>query len=165
MLVTEIYNGQGLGNQLACYVTTKVLALDKGFDFGVLNPHKFKCLDFMDLDFGKKVEGGLIPYEGAPPITLPNGKVVTNYTITLTFRRAADLEPGMPTAPAKLSTQSTAVQTAPATPLDKINEFYNGLTQEQKDKLGNLDDLIAEYNDVPFDYAVEDYIESIKCKL
>jgi hypothetical protein len=73
MLVTEIYNGQGLGNQLACYVTTKVLALDKGFDFGVLNPHKFKCLDFMDLDFGKKVEGGLIPYEGAPPITLPNG--------------------------------------------------------------------------------------------
>ena len=103
--------------------------------------------------------------EPFPPITLPNGKVVTNYTITLTFRRAADLEPGMPTAPAKLSTQSTAVQTAAATPLDKINEFYNGLTQEQKDKLGNLDDIIAEYNDVPFDYPVENYIESIKCKL
>ena len=39
------------------------------------------------------------------PITLPNGKVVTNYTITLTFRRAADLEPGMPSAPAKINTQ------------------------------------------------------------
>jgi hypothetical protein len=39
-----------------------------------------------------------------PPITLPNGDVITNYTITLTFRRAADLTPGMPTAPAKLTT-------------------------------------------------------------
>ena len=38
-----------------------------------------------------------------PPITLPNGKVITNYTITLTFRRAADLEKNMPVAPAKLN--------------------------------------------------------------
>jgi hypothetical protein len=73
MLVTEIYNGQGLGNQLACYVTTRVVALDKGLDFGILNWHKFKCLDFMDLDFGLEVYGGSIPYEGAPPTTLPNG--------------------------------------------------------------------------------------------
>ena len=73
MLVTEIYNGQGLGNQLACYITTRVVALDKGYDFGILNPHKFKCLDFLDLDFGEEVIGGSIPYEGAPPITLPNG--------------------------------------------------------------------------------------------
>jgi len=42
-----------------------------------------------------------------PPITLPNGTVVENYTITLTFRRAADLEPGMPTSPAKLTQQTT----------------------------------------------------------
>ena len=45
-----------------------------------------------------------------PPITLPNGKVLTNYTITLTFRRAQDLEPGMPTAPAKIETESTQPQ-------------------------------------------------------
>ena len=38
------------------------------------------------------------------PITLPNGKVITNYTITLTFRRAADLEAGMSSKPAKLIT-------------------------------------------------------------
>jgi hypothetical protein len=42
------------------------------------------------------------------PITLPNGKVITNYTITLTFRRAADLTPGMPKTPAKLGTQPQA---------------------------------------------------------
>lgn len=41
-----------------------------------------------------------------PPITLPNGKVVANYTITLTFRRAADLEPGMSDNPKKNTTQT-----------------------------------------------------------
>jgi hypothetical protein len=71
MIVTEIYNGQGLGNQLACYVTTRVVAKDKGFDFGIMNPHKFKCLDFMDLDFGLPVTGGS-GREGGPPDTLPD---------------------------------------------------------------------------------------------
>jgi hypothetical protein len=72
MIVTEIYNGQGLGNQLACYITTRVVALDKGYEFGIMNPHKFKCLDFMDLDFGLSVTGGSGP-EGGPPTTLPDG--------------------------------------------------------------------------------------------
>lgn len=72
MIVTEIYNGQGLGNQLACYVTTRVVAKDLGYDFGIMNPHKFKCLDFMDLDFGLPVTGGSGP-EGGPPHTLPDG--------------------------------------------------------------------------------------------
>jgi hypothetical protein len=72
MIVTEIYNGQGVGNQLACYVTTRVVAKDKGFDFGIMNPHKFKCLDFMDLDFGLPVTGGSGP-EGGPPTSLPDG--------------------------------------------------------------------------------------------
>ena len=72
MIITEIYNGQGLGNQLACYVTTRVVAKDFGYDFGVMNPHKFKCLDFMDLDFGLPVIGGSGP-EGGPPNSLPEG--------------------------------------------------------------------------------------------
>ena len=72
MIVTEIYNGQGLGNQLACYVTTRVVALDKGYDFGIMNPFNFKCLDFMDLDFGLPVMGGEGP-EGGPPSKLPDG--------------------------------------------------------------------------------------------
>jgi len=37
-----------------------------------------------------------------PPITLPNGKVVTKYTITLTFRRAQDLTSNVPNSPKKL---------------------------------------------------------------
>ncbi|MFA6524256.1 MAG: DUF5672 family protein [Candidatus Paceibacterota bacterium] len=72
LIVTEMYNGQGLGNQLACYVTTRTIALDKGYDFGIMNPEKFKGSDFLNLDWGKKVIGGKGP-EGGPPKKLPDG--------------------------------------------------------------------------------------------
>jgi hypothetical protein len=76
MIVTELYNGQGLGNQLWSYVVTRTLALDKGFDFGIMSPEKFKAADFLKLDFGKEVVGGSGP-EGGPPLTLPIG--IDNY--------------------------------------------------------------------------------------
>lgn len=76
MIITEIYNGQGLGNQLACYVTTRVIAKDMGVDFGIMNPHKFKGHEFMKLDFGKPVIGGSGP-EGGPPTSLPES--IHNY--------------------------------------------------------------------------------------
>ena len=48
-----IHPGSGLGNQLHRYVATRVLALDKGYDFGMVAPELFKGKDFMDLDIGK----------------------------------------------------------------------------------------------------------------
>src|SRR4051812_15555739 len=76
MIVTELYKGQGLGNQLACYITTRVIAMDKGYDFGIQSPENFKGNDFFDLDFGQKVIGGKGP-EGGPPTQLPHG--ITSY--------------------------------------------------------------------------------------
>jgi len=78
MIVTEIYNGQGLGNQLFCYATTRTIALDNNYQFGIINGDKFKCLDFMDLDMGCEVIGGYGP-EGGPPIELPNE--IVNYYV------------------------------------------------------------------------------------
>lgn len=72
MIVTEIYKGQGLGNQLWCYVTTRVIAIDRGYDFGIMHSKKFKCNDFLSLDFGEPVIGGSGP-EGGPPHELPEG--------------------------------------------------------------------------------------------
>ena len=72
MLVTEMNNGEGLGNQLARYVSTRVIATDLGYDFGVQNPQKFKGLEYFNIDFGKKVIGGTGP-EGGPPYKLPIG--------------------------------------------------------------------------------------------
>jgi hypothetical protein len=76
MIVTELYNGQGLGNQLWCYVVTRLIADTNGYDFGIMSLDKFKGKEFMDLDFGKTVTGGSGP-EGGPPTTLPDG--ILNY--------------------------------------------------------------------------------------
>ena len=70
LIITEMYNGQGLGNQIFCYVTTRVIAKDLGYDFGVMSQEKFKGKDFFSLDFGKQVLGGKGP-EGGPPRKLP----------------------------------------------------------------------------------------------
>ncbi len=72
MITTELYKGQGLGNQLWCYVVTRVIAEDHGYKFGIMNPENFKGADFLDLDFGKQVIGGSGP-EGGPARTLPQG--------------------------------------------------------------------------------------------
>ena len=72
MLVTEFYKGQGLGNQLFCYITTRTIAKDKGYAFGMMHPERFKGADFFELDFGNKVIGGKGP-EGGPATKLPDG--------------------------------------------------------------------------------------------
>lgn len=78
MIVTELYDGQGLGNQLWCYVVARVIATDKGYDFGIKSPEKFKGKNFISLDFGKKVVGGTGP-EGGPPSSLPQS--ITQYYV------------------------------------------------------------------------------------
>lgn len=57
-----------------------------------------------------------------PPITLPNGKIVTKYTITLTFRRAKDLSADVPVSPVKLE---NTVQPVVETSTEPINIFYS----------------------------------------
>ncbi len=76
MIVTELYNGQGLGNQLWSYVALRCLALEKNYDFGIISPEKFKGKDFLSLDFGIPPVGGASPMagpEGGPPSKLPEG--------------------------------------------------------------------------------------------
>ncbi len=77
MLICPFYNGSGCGNQLANFVTIKTLALDKGYDFGVAFPERFKGQSFMKLDMGKSVIGLEVPIEGKPPTSLPEG--ISNY--------------------------------------------------------------------------------------
>jgi len=73
MIVNELYNGSGLGNQLWNYVVTRTIALDNGYDFGIMGTEKFKGMDFFEnIDFGEQVVGGYGP-EGGPPTSLPDG--------------------------------------------------------------------------------------------
>tara|TARA_R110000824_G_scaffold28264_11_gene95228 strand:- start:8302 stop:9222 length:921 start_codon:yes stop_codon:yes gene_type:complete len=72
MIVNELYNGSGLGNQLWRYAVTRAIALNNSYEYGIMNPQKFKASKIIDLDFGKEVVGGVGP-EGGPPTTLPDG--------------------------------------------------------------------------------------------
>lgn len=62
MIITEFYHGQGLGNQLAVYVTTRAIATDRGLSFGYkglenLGDRRYNSngLYFMDLDLGDPI--------------------------------------------------------------------------------------------------------------
>ena len=85
MLVTELYHGQGLGNQLFAYVTTRMLAHELGYDFGIDGRKNLgdprvndKGLYFIDLDLGIEPKGGESP-PGGPPVKLPDG--IKNYYV------------------------------------------------------------------------------------
>lgn len=56
MIAGIFLEGMGLGNMLHEYVMTRVTALDKGVDFGMIYPENFKGSTFMNLDMGKPVQ-------------------------------------------------------------------------------------------------------------
>ena len=84
MLGTELLKGQGLGNQLFCYVTTRCIAMKNGYDFSILgsetlanNIHSNCGLYFMDLDFGvpsKKEDYKREYWEREDRMFLPNSR-------------------------------------------------------------------------------------------
>lgn len=45
-----------------------------------------------------------------------------------------------------------------------IKEFYNSLTKEEKIKLGTLDKIIDDYNQIPFEISEKEYIDQLNCK-
>lgn len=63
MVGTEFIKGQGLGNQLFCYVSARCIAMDLGYEFGTagqeqlaVNIHSKKGMYFMDMDLGVPIE-------------------------------------------------------------------------------------------------------------
>ena len=59
MVGTEFIDGQGLGNQLFCYVTARAVAEENGYEFGTagqewfaVNIHSNRGMYFMDIDLG-----------------------------------------------------------------------------------------------------------------
>ncbi len=62
MIGTEFIDGQGLGNQLFCYVTARAIAEEKGCAFGTagqerfaVNIHNDRGMYFMDVDLGHAI--------------------------------------------------------------------------------------------------------------
>lgn len=84
MLGTELLKGQGLGNQLFCYVTTRCIAMDNGLPFSILgsetvanNMHSSCGMYFMDLDYGitsQKEDYSQVYYEKEDRLYVGNSK-------------------------------------------------------------------------------------------
>ena len=72
MLVTPLYDGQGLGNQLANIITTQCIALDRGYDFAVAFIDRFKGYFFKNLEL-PDIRGVEVLIEGQTPTRLPVG--------------------------------------------------------------------------------------------
>ncbi len=72
MICNEFYKYQGIGNQLWNYVVTRMIAKKNGYGFAMLKKERFKGKDFMDIDFGKELPGG-ITSPGGYLFKLPNG--------------------------------------------------------------------------------------------
>lgn len=62
MIIGQFHQGSGLGNQLHRYVMTRVLAMDKGYDWGMLNWGYFKGHSLFTLEEGKTIDTS-IPYK------------------------------------------------------------------------------------------------------
>jgi hypothetical protein len=63
MIAGVFHPGSGVGNQLHRYVMTRVLAADKGLEFGMINTENFKGASFMNLDMGVPVHDLLQEFE------------------------------------------------------------------------------------------------------
>ena len=68
MIGTEFLKGQGLGNQLFCYITARCIAKERGCAFGTagqeqlaVNIHSKKGMYFMDLDLGERIPDEMVP--------------------------------------------------------------------------------------------------------
>ena len=90
MIVSEIYNGSGLGNQLWNIVAPRCIAEHRGFKWGVrrditnsgsgasnlqtVGLKTFKGCQFLtNIDWGDEVTGGVTHQEGQEPSELPDG--------------------------------------------------------------------------------------------
>lgn len=56
MISGIFHSGSGIGNQLFRYVTTRMLAEDKGYEWGMIGQKNFKGASFMSLEMGKELK-------------------------------------------------------------------------------------------------------------
>lgn len=76
MIIGKIHPGSGLGDQLFSYIITRVIALDKGYDFGFIGKEFFKGKEFMNLDWGMEVN-----FHYKYKILEPNGELFITWPL------------------------------------------------------------------------------------
>jgi hypothetical protein len=83
MIYATFHQGSGLGNQLHRYVMARVLAMDNGYLFSMVNPKNFKGSGFMKLDMGKP--SGRIDHFFNEKKVVENGIDIRSYDPEINF--------------------------------------------------------------------------------
>lgn len=65
----------------------------------------------------------------------------------------------------RIATPDGVLTEAKPTTGETIETFYNSLSAQQQKKLGTLESLIQEYNEIPFTFTHAEFIESLKCRI
>jgi hypothetical protein len=63
MIFAELYKGQGLGNQLFVYASTRAIAKKLGQPFGIQSPQNFKAPKLFNLDWGDTIPEGYVIHQ------------------------------------------------------------------------------------------------------
>ena len=68
MIISELYNGQGFGNQLWTYATVRSLAEKQDLEYSILSSKRFKGSAFLNLPFGSmgNYSSAKVPQERFP---------------------------------------------------------------------------------------------------
>ena len=63
MIFTELYKGQGLGNQLFVYASARAIAKKLGQPFGIQSPQNFKAPKLFNLDWGDTIPNEYVTHQ------------------------------------------------------------------------------------------------------
>lgn len=84
MIAGYFHKGSGLGDQLFRYITTRTLALDKGWDWGMSGWENFKGKEFMELDNGIDVYDTAL-FKWQEKKVIENGVDISSYDPEINF--------------------------------------------------------------------------------
>lgn len=78
MIAGIFHEGSGCGNQLHRYIATRLLAEKNGYEWGMINPEKFKG-GFLNLDLGKNTSTATFQYTFHEKQVIENGLDIRSY--------------------------------------------------------------------------------------
>jgi hypothetical protein len=86
MIAGIFHEGSGLGNQLHRYVATRVLALDKGYEWGMMNCEAFKGSNFLSIPLQEAPDNPVNPkYFEEQKVQDNNGTDIRSYDPEINF--------------------------------------------------------------------------------
>jgi hypothetical protein len=98
-----------------------------------------------------------------PPASEPISKPVTKELTEAEIEKSE--QDAMRASIAAARSKKSSDKTEEKVKYGKIENYLNGLSKDDRGKLGTLKDLIAEFEEVPFTYTEENFIDDLKCRL